>query len=158
MSLKELASSLELGYYTVREATYNLLQEGKIVITGSDKRTRIYGLSASERIKDTLPYITNILTRQQYKVVSILAAVGNEEEMAAVGAVKSMPELFDVNKKLDELKSEMQQSFLAIKNASFILEQVLNDPRCWSPQHLKEFVDDPDYIYIDIVKAVEHYA
>lgn len=170
-TIRELSDLLLTNYYTVRKAVSDLFDEQKIKVVAIEKRSRVFGLSDSLRAKDTIPYITNILTRTQHKVTDLLAAVGNENDLQAVRAVKEMPEIiarlmevankashgFAVGNSLEQIRENIQENFLILKNASSVYEQILNDPRFWTPKYLAEFVDDADYSYIDIQKANEYY-
>lgn len=170
-TIQELAAKFEVNYYTIREVVYDLFQQQKIKVTGQQHRTKIYGISDPGADKQTLPYLSNLLSRTHEKIVALLAPVGREDQMTGVYATKRLPKHvvtilhlanqashgFPVGKDLEKLRAEIQEDYLKTKNVANIYEQILEDVTIWTPKYLKEFVDDPDYHYPDIVKAKEYY-
>lgn len=170
LTIQDLADLHDVNYYTARELINDLFQSKKLHVVGQKQRTKIYGLAHNEE-SDTIPYLSNLLTRTQQKVVGLLAYVSNEDKMQAVSSVKYLPELitkimsianqaehgFPVGKDLEALRKQAQEHYLIIKNTANLYEQILEDARFWTPKYLKDFVNDPAYNYPDIVKAKEYY-
>lgn len=172
-SIKGIEDGLGHNYYTIRPIVNDLLERGIITVAGYQDRHRIfsYVVGSDGLPQDRIPRITDLLVKKSSKITDILAAVGNEDDMMSVLAAKNLPRHVvqlliaanfashgqDVGFRLERVREQMQKDFLYLKNAAHLYEQILKEPRFWDNKFLSEMTQDPDYNYVVIQRASDHY-
>jgi predicted ArsR family transcriptional regulator len=168
-TMKAIEQETGLNYYTVRRQCEDLQKRGIINVVDYIERNRVYAYNVDPTKADTIPRFTDVVNQRTVKYIFAISAVGDEDGMAAVKAMKRLPahvvNLFiaanhahhgqDVEFRLDRLREALQRDMLLIKNAESMIEQILTEPRFWEPEYLAKMVDDPDYNFVALTQAKE---
>lgn len=167
-SINELSKELKVNYYSIRNAILHLENVGSVkAMTGSKRNTPYMAINSSgpNRIIPTV-HTTNGAT----KLHNVVAMHENPRPSAAVAVIelpKNVTRLFKVAEKLHNhqpigtsltnIRHEMEQSLIALQNAVNVYQQILDNPRVWSPELLAKFPDDIEFNPDVVQKAYDFY-
>ena len=158
---KDLERELGVNYYTVRQATLELVRDGEIVCKSyPGTRNMKYGLRSTDDFTpnpgNTIPRV--IISGKSHRVTDVLGTEGTEPKASTaaknfphyVARLCTLAERFNEGDKtaqlaLEALQLEMNQALQALEAATAIYKQTLRNRRNWNPDTLSTWVTDPAY-------------
>lgn len=170
-SMKALSEELGIQYYTVRRIIAGLVERNIATVDSVIDRHTVYTYSGDEKNHDYIPFAYDIISKQSFKINSLLEATGREERLASTKAAMRLlhhvstlmflaiqaEQGHDISKALDKVRNQMTKDRLLLSNALKMYEQITKEPRFWHPDELAKMLKDPDFNYHQVMEARQHF-
>lgn len=169
MSNAELAQELKRNYYTVRNATHDLMSKGLIrPKNGYSFRNVQFVMVSDHHGNNVIPVITIDGTRT--KLTKFLSM--RNKRQPAVEAIESVPRVITrlllvahklhkgeivMPHELEMIRTDMEFNRDQLKNFVSLYDQILGNTTNWNPEFLKRYPRDDEFDMDEIQQAYQHY-
>lgn len=169
LTIKELEKATGNSYHTTRRAVRSLQEAGIVFTSSANARNQKYRIDPDARKIAFMPLLAT--GDKRVPIINMLSWVGNEVNMAAVGASKAIPNIItrllfygvratkgdEVAGDLIRLRTELLNNRRILQNLLSIYDQIIEQQELWSPAALAKITDDSRFDTELVLRSYEHY-